>query len=129
MSSASLQPSLEVLLAVLTAKPEKVGELQQALEGLTQEIRKQSGCLEARLSREVPGESRFLLYLAWKDSAALFAHLASEEFRILQGALSLLSSSAEFESLSSKSAEVLEAVRKVEGIKVVGRGPFAEFQS
>lgn len=129
MKSVSPRPDQEALMVRLMAKPEKFEELHQALEGLVPEISLQPGCLEAKLSWEAFGGSRFLLlYMGWRDAEAVFRHLASEEFRILLGAVRLLSVTVEFESNSAKSVQVLDAVRKVQGATASGRSFCAEFQ-
>ncbi|HJV22324.1 MAG TPA: antibiotic biosynthesis monooxygenase family protein [Holophagaceae bacterium] len=79
-----------VLTALLVAKPGKREELHQALASLREGIQVQPGCLACIVGQDVGHAPRFHLHLVWEDGLALDAFMATEEFRILQGALAVL---------------------------------------
>jgi len=91
-----------VLTALLTAKPEKRGELHQTLFSLLGGIQGQPGCLECLAGQDLQGEPRFHLHLVWKDRACLEAFMAAEVFRILLGALQVLATSTEFRIVAAE---------------------------
>ncbi|MFZ1375648.1 MAG: antibiotic biosynthesis monooxygenase family protein [Geothrix sp.] len=91
-----------VLTALLTAKPEKRGELHQTLFSLLGGIQGQPGCLECLAGQDLAGEPRFHLHLIWKDRASLEAFMAAEVFRILLGALQVLATSTEFRIVAAE---------------------------
>lgn len=100
----------KVLTALFTPIPEKQEEFLQTVRSLHLAIQKEPGCLECVFGRDLSGEPRFLLFMVWKDLAALQAHMATENFRILVGATSVLSSPADFRFITADSAgEELEA--------------------
>lgn len=100
----NLRPLTEpkVISALLTPQPGKEAELAQTLDSLAREIRTQEDCLECAIGREWTEGSRFLLFMVWRDLASLEAHLASETFRILLGATSVLTSPLGFRFISAQ---------------------------
>ena len=93
-----------VLTALLTAKPEKRGELHQTLFSLLGGIQGQPGCLECLAGQDLGGEPRFHLHLVWRDRACLEAFMAAEVFRILLGALQVLAIATEFRIVAAEDA-------------------------
>lgn len=85
-----------VMTALLTAKPEKKDELSQTLLTLVWKIRNLPSCLEAMAGQDLGNGPQFLLYIVWKDLASLEAYMASEEFRVLLGASSVLAGPTAF---------------------------------
>ena len=77
---------VRVMTALLTARPEKLEEMIQTLDPLLDEARALSGCVESLVGQDLKGQGQFLLYLVWKDLAALESYMASEGFRVLLGA-------------------------------------------
>jgi quinol monooxygenase YgiN len=92
---------VKVLTALLAPLPEKREEFLQTIRLLNTEIRKEPGCLECVIGRELEEGSRFLLFMVWADQQALEAHIESEHFRILHGAASVLSSSTDFQFIAA----------------------------
>ena len=78
------------MTALLTARPEKQEELSNTLKALTLGIRAQAGCLDSLVGRDLGGDSRFILHSVWESQAALATYLASDAFRVLRGASSIL---------------------------------------
>lgn len=93
-----------VLTALLTAKPDKRGELHQTLFSLLGAIQGQPGCLECMAGQDLGGEPRFHLHLVWRDRQALESFMVAEVFRILLGALQVLAASTEFRIVASDDA-------------------------
>jgi quinol monooxygenase YgiN len=101
---APKQTSVTKLLTVLlTANPAKQTEFLQTLEALGRDLARAPGCVECVVAREVSGSPRFILFLAFSDRRSLEAQLASESFRILRGAVDILSEPAEFRMVSAGS--------------------------
>ena len=86
----------KLLTVLLTAKAAKQTEFLQLLEAIGGEIAASPGCIECVVTREVSGSPRFILFLAFRDLRSLEAELTSENFRILRGAMDILSEPAEF---------------------------------
>lgn len=95
---------VKVISALLTPIPEKLEEFLQTLQCLHLEIKKEPGCLDCVVGRDVDGGPRFLLFMVWRDLAALEAHMESENFRILLGATSVLSAPADFRFIAANSS-------------------------
>ena len=84
------EPGQRLMTALLTARPEKQDELSNTLRFLADGLRERNGCLESLVARDLTGEARFILHLLWRDAQALDAYLASDDYRVLQGASSIL---------------------------------------
>jgi quinol monooxygenase YgiN len=100
----SPKSSIKVLSALLTVQAGKQEEFLQTLQSLVEEIRNQAGCLECAVGRDVAGDSKFLLFMAWKDLAHLENHMNSESFRVLLGATSVLTTPSGFRFIAADSA-------------------------
>ena len=92
---------VKVMTALLTALPEKQEEFSQVLRGLRIEISAQPGCLDCVFGRDISGESKYLLLSIWRDGKALDDHLSSEQFRILRGAMDILSAPGGFQLVTA----------------------------
>jgi quinol monooxygenase YgiN len=87
---------MKVMTALLTALPEKEEEFSQVLRGLRSEISLQAGCLECVIGKDMAGENKYVLFSVWRDGKSLDEHLCSEQFRILRGAMNILSAPGDF---------------------------------
>jgi quinol monooxygenase YgiN len=96
--------SSKLLTVILTANAEKQTEFQQTLEALRLQIAAAPGCTECMVTREVSGAPRFILFLVFRDQRSLEAQLASDNFRVLRGAMDILSEPAEFRMAAADSA-------------------------
>jgi len=103
MTSTPKSP-IKVMSALLTSRPEKQGEFLQTLRTLREEILLQPGCLECAVGQADGGGPRFFIFMVWKDLAHLEAHMDSEAFRILLGAVSVLSAPTGFRFIAGDSA-------------------------
>lgn len=90
-----------MMTALLTANPEKREELSQTLDVLVGKIRDHSGCIEGMVGQDLGNPAQFLLYLVWEQLAAMEAFLASEDFRVLLGASSILAGPTTFRFTTS----------------------------
>ncbi len=69
------------VVAVIQAKEGKESEVKEALTGLIEPTRAESGCLQYELHVDEQNPGRFVFYENWTDKAALDAHLASEHLQ------------------------------------------------
>jgi quinol monooxygenase YgiN len=81
-----------VITALLRPLPGKGAELRQTLTALVDLVRLESGCLECVAAEELSEGPSFLLFMAWRDLPSLEAHLASDAFHVLLGAVQVLTS-------------------------------------
>jgi len=94
----------KLLTVLVSANSTKATELVQTLEVLGQQLEASPGCLECVVAREISGAPRFVLFLAFRDLQSLEAQLTSDKFRILRGAMNVLSEPAEFRIATANSA-------------------------
>ena len=78
----------------LKAKPGKFQELYQTLQALLPTIRKEKGCRECRIYRDVEDGEVFFLSGHWEAQANLEYYLRSTNGLALLGAIDLLSERA-----------------------------------
>jgi quinol monooxygenase YgiN len=82
------------LIIEIKAKPGKCQELYQTLQALLPTIRKERGCRDCRISREVEDGEVFFLSSQWERPANLEHYLRSTNGMALLGAINLLSEKA-----------------------------------
>ena len=93
----------------------KQKELSQTLCALSARVRKETGCLSSQFYRGVENENALCVLEQWANQSDLDAHLRSDNFRVLRGAVKLLNGPAEmrFHSVSrTLGEEALEAARE-----------------
>ena len=89
-------------------------EMFQTLESLSDSIRRQRGCLNYRIYREIGNEDALYIVEEWRTRLDLDAHMLSRDFSVLFGAINLLhgSEAVEFNLLASLGGlELVEQVR------------------
>lgn len=69
---------------------EKRRELSQTIASLSCFVRTEKGCRRCDFCRSVEDENCLILLEEWDTQANLIAHLKSERFRVLRGAMNLL---------------------------------------
>ncbi|MDQ5987024.1 MAG: hypothetical protein CSYNP_02760 [Syntrophus sp. SKADARSKE-3] len=69
---------------------EKRLELSQTIALLVTSIRMEKGCQRVDFFQSVDDENRLFLLEEWNTQENLTAHLKSEQFKILRGAMNLL---------------------------------------
>jgi quinol monooxygenase YgiN len=78
----------------ITAKPEKTQELHQTLQALLPSIRREQGCRDCRVWRDVEDGEIFFLAVDWETRASLEQALRSGSGGAFLGAVDLLSETA-----------------------------------
>ena len=78
----------------IRAKPGKFQELYQTLQALLPTIRKEIGCRDCRISRDVEDGEVFFLSVHWEAQASLEHYMRSTGGIALLGAIDLLSEKA-----------------------------------
>jgi quinol monooxygenase YgiN len=74
---------------------EKLMELSQTLVSLVGAIRTEQGCIRCDLWHNIENENELCLLEQWDTSGNLESHLHSGHFKVLRGAMSLLSEPCE----------------------------------
>jgi quinol monooxygenase YgiN len=78
----------------LRAKPDKAKELYQTLQALLPTIRKEKGCRDCRVYRDVEDGEVYSLTVRWEARASLEQYMRSGSGGALLGAVDLLSETA-----------------------------------
>jgi quinol monooxygenase YgiN len=65
-------------------------ELSQTIASLSGSIRMEKGCQRCDFSQSIEDENRLFLLEEWDTRDNLIAHLRSDHFRVLRGAMNLL---------------------------------------
>jgi len=80
----------------------KQKELAQTLSALAGRVRKEAGCVSSTFYREVENENALCVIEEWATQPDLDAHLGSDNFAVLRGAVKVLNGPAEmrFHSVS-----------------------------
>jgi len=65
-------------------------ELSQTIMSLSVSIRAEKGCRRCDFCQSMEDENRLFLFEEWDAQENLMAHLKSEHFRVLRGAMTLL---------------------------------------
>ena len=96
----------------MEAVPEKRVELIQTLRSMTEEIRKEKGCMSCYFYQEVENENIFSLIETWKTQEELDSHLKSDMFSALIGTENLLVKTPEIDIKAISYKAGMEAVKK-----------------
>lgn len=82
-----------MILAIIRMKvlSDKRMELSQTIASLSGSIRMQKGCRRCDFCQSVEDENRLFLLEEWDTHKNLMTHLRSDHFRVLRGAVNLLS--------------------------------------
>jgi quinol monooxygenase YgiN len=81
-----------MILIVMRMKivSEKRRELSQTIDSLSRSIRMEKGCKRCDFCQSVEDENRLFLLEEWDTQENLMAHLKSEHYRVILGAMNLL---------------------------------------
>ena len=79
-----------LLIIRMKVLSEKRMELSQAIASLSGSIRMEKGCRRCDFCQSVEDENRLSILEEWDTRSSLTAHLKSEHFRVLRGAMNLL---------------------------------------
>ena len=91
---------------------EKRSELLQTLRSMTEEIRKEKGCMNCNFYQDVDNENIFSVIEEWNTQEELDSHLKSDMFGALIGANSLLVEPADINIKAISYKAGMEAVKK-----------------
>jgi quinol monooxygenase YgiN len=80
-----------LLTIKIRAREDKFQEIYQILQALLPTIRKEKGCRECRIYRDVEDGDVFFLYAEWEKKANLIHYMRSGSGSALLGATDLLS--------------------------------------
>jgi quinol monooxygenase YgiN len=69
---------------------EKHMELSQTIASLSGSIRMEKGCQRCDFSQSIEDENQLFLFEEWDTRKNLMAHLKSEHFKVIRGAMNLL---------------------------------------
>ena len=75
------------VVAVITAAPEHAATVAQALEEAVHAVRKEPGCEQYDLHRDMKDPNRFFMLEVWRDEEALRVHAEGPALKKLAGAL------------------------------------------
>ena len=87
--------SMILVTIQMNALPEKRIELSQTIVSLSVSTRMEKGCQRCEICQSIEDENRFFLLEEWNTQENLMAHLKSEHFMVLRGAITLLQESYE----------------------------------
>ena len=101
------------LMIEMKANPGKFQELHQTLEALLPMIRRQTGCRDCRISRDIENEEVLVLAVDWDARDDLEQYVRSEDGSALLGAVELLSETSRVAMGRDLSWEGIEALKKM----------------
>jgi quinol monooxygenase YgiN len=104
-----------ILTIEIMAKEEKFQEISQMLHALVPAIRKETGCVECQIYRDVEDGNVFSLCFQWRQRADLVSYMGTNSGSALLGAIELLSEEARVmlgENSPWEGIDVLKRVRK-----------------
>jgi Uncharacterized conserved protein len=79
-----------MILIRMNVLSEKRLELSQTITSLSGYTRMEKGCQRCDFCQSIEDENRFFLLEEWDTQENLIAHLQSEHFRVIRGAMNLL---------------------------------------
>jgi quinol monooxygenase YgiN len=97
----------------MRARPEKTQELYQTLQALLPAIRKENGCRDCRVWRDVEDEEIFFLTVDWDTRASFEAFMPSESGGALLGAIDLLSETAKVRIGNNEPWEGIDTLKRM----------------
>lgn len=84
-----------MLTIVVRVIPEKREEFMQTVRTLKQEMQRAAGIKRVCLYQDLEDRDRFLLIVDWTTPEGMDSYLHSEDFRVLIGALRILSAQSD----------------------------------
>ena len=72
--------TVKFIVAVITAEPAHAEIVGQALQTAVPAVRKEPGCIQYDLHRDLAKPGRFVMIEQWQDAQALEAHGKAEAF-------------------------------------------------
>jgi quinol monooxygenase YgiN len=102
-----------MLTIEIRAKEDKFQEIYQILQALIPMIRKEKGCRECRIFRDVEDGDVFFLCADWEAKANLIHYMRSGSASALLGAIDLLSETARVKSGQDETWEGIDSLKRV----------------
>lgn len=99
-----------ILTISVTANSKKRNELLSAGRLIIDQTRKESGCLDCRLSQDIDNENLINIEERWERRSYLDEHFRSDIFSALLGAVKLLGKTHEVRINDGSQIEKLEAI-------------------
>jgi quinol monooxygenase YgiN len=97
----------------LRARSEKFQELRQVVLALLPPIRKEDDCIESRIFNDMENDEIFLLWIQWRDAAALKRYLRSGSGSAILGAIDLLGEKVRVKIGAENCWEGIETLKKI----------------
>ena len=94
----------------MTVSAEKRNEILHTIKGLLVQIRREQDCVSCHCYLDVEMEDVVIFEQVWKTNEALSNHLRSGHFKVLLGAMTLLSIEPEIRVNTVVATEGLEAI-------------------
>jgi quinol monooxygenase YgiN len=104
---------MPLFLVKMNVLPEKCKELLQTLEAIVDRVRRETGCVNAKLYQDMENDKAFMLAEEWRNQEDLANYIRSDGFSVLLGANSLLDQAPVIETHSVSHPSGLEAVLKM----------------
>jgi quinol monooxygenase YgiN len=97
MSEISNQSDAIFSTTRIAVRPENRKELWQTIASLLKPMKLVAGCLNYRFYQDATDENSFILVGEWRSEADWNAYLETDDFAVLLGTISVLSSRADTE--------------------------------
>lgn len=94
----------------MTVSADKRNEVLQTIKNLLVQIRHEQDCVSCNCYQDVEVEDLVIFVQEWKTNEALTAHLRSDHFKVLLGAMKLLSIKPEVRLKTVVATEGAEAI-------------------
>lgn len=97
----------------MRVNPDKFQELNQALEAFLPVIRRQNGCHDCRITRDIEDGDVLVLVIHWENREYLEQYIRSENGSALLGAIELLGETSRVGIGSGLSWEGIDTLKKI----------------
>lgn len=104
-----------VVTIKMTVSADKHNEILHTIKGLLVQIRRENGCVSCHCYQDVEVEDVIVLEQEWKTNEALETHLRSGHFKVLLGAMKLLSIEPEIKFNTVAATKGVEAIAAAQG--------------
>lgn len=105
---------------LLTAKAGKREELLQILQSILDHTAQDPKAVQAVIAQGVHDDNLFIFHLIWADAVGLAGYLASDSFKVLLGASSILSEPAKFSFIADETTQSSLVTNKIRGLADLG---------
>jgi quinol monooxygenase YgiN len=102
-----------LLTIEIRAREDKFQEIYQILQALLPTIRKEKGCRECRIYRDVEDGEVFFLCADWETKANLIHYMRSGSGSALLGAIDLLSETARVKSGQDETWQGIDVLKRL----------------